>query len=162
MAKLVNTLTQMSVKTLGQMKSTLKESKFLERGVLTPEEFVESGDLLVFKCPTWEWSGGDPDRRVKYLPEDKQFLISTGVPCLTRFDPGDRDNLGIEDEDGWLAVGEIRDESSDEIVDIDGEEVIDDIEGSESSEIPDMDSFSDDNLLEEDPVIFLILFTLIL
>ncbi len=33
---------------------TLKESKFFEKGVLTPEEFVIAGDNLTHKCPTWE------------------------------------------------------------------------------------------------------------
>ena len=32
---------------------TLKQTAFLERGVLTPEEFVKAGDELIFKCPTW-------------------------------------------------------------------------------------------------------------
>jgi ubiquitin-like-conjugating enzyme ATG3 len=31
----------------------LKESKFLESGKLTPEEFVLAGDQLTHKCPTW-------------------------------------------------------------------------------------------------------------
>jgi ubiquitin-like-conjugating enzyme ATG3 len=31
----------------------LKDSKFLEKGVLTPEEFVLAGDQLTYKCPTW-------------------------------------------------------------------------------------------------------------
>ena len=31
----------------------LKDSKFLEKGVLTPEEFVIAGDQLTHKCPTW-------------------------------------------------------------------------------------------------------------
>lgn len=31
----------------------LKDSKFLENGVLTPEEFVMAGDQLTHKCPTW-------------------------------------------------------------------------------------------------------------
>ena len=33
---------------------TLKESKFLEKGVLTPEEFVIAGDNLTHKCNTWK------------------------------------------------------------------------------------------------------------
>jgi len=37
-----------------QMQGTLKESKFLEKGVLTPEEFVLAGDHLCAKCGTWE------------------------------------------------------------------------------------------------------------
>jgi hypothetical protein len=33
----------------------LSTSQFKDKGVLTPEEFVEAGDLLVLKCPTWSW-----------------------------------------------------------------------------------------------------------
>lgn len=33
----------------------LKESSFEDKGLLTPEEFVKAGDLLVYKCPTWRW-----------------------------------------------------------------------------------------------------------
>lgn len=33
----------------------LKDSKFLEKGVLTPEEFVVAGDQLTYKCPTWRY-----------------------------------------------------------------------------------------------------------
>lgn len=33
----------------------LTESLFEEKGILTPEEFVKAGDLLVYKCPTWQW-----------------------------------------------------------------------------------------------------------
>jgi ubiquitin-like-conjugating enzyme ATG3 len=33
----------------------LTESSFEEKGLLTPEEFVKAGDLLVYKCPTWRW-----------------------------------------------------------------------------------------------------------
>ena len=36
------------------MQGTLKDSKFLEKGVLTPEEFVLAGDHLCGKCGTWE------------------------------------------------------------------------------------------------------------
>lgn len=34
----------------------LKDSKFLEKGVLTPEEFVIAGDQLTYKCPTWRYA----------------------------------------------------------------------------------------------------------
>jgi hypothetical protein len=33
----------------------LTESSFESKGLLTPEEFVKAGDLLVYKCPTWRW-----------------------------------------------------------------------------------------------------------
>ncbi len=32
--------------------SELKESKFYEKGVLTPKEFEFAGDFLTQKCPT--------------------------------------------------------------------------------------------------------------
>lgn len=51
---------------------TLKSSAFLERGVLTPEEFVMAGDELVYKCPTWQWESGDPKKAKNFLPSDKQ------------------------------------------------------------------------------------------
>ena len=52
--------------------------------MLTPEEFVAAGDQLVHRCPTWSWAGGDPARRRPYLPADKQFLVTRGVPCRSR------------------------------------------------------------------------------
>jgi ubiquitin-like-conjugating enzyme ATG3 len=63
---------------------TLKSSAFLSRGVLTPEEYVAAGDELVYKCPTWTWESGDPTKRKKHLPADKQFLMTRGVPCPAR------------------------------------------------------------------------------
>jgi ubiquitin-like-conjugating enzyme ATG3 len=60
----------------------------LEKGVLTPEEFVKAGDELVYRCPTWAWegvaTGMDPKKVRDYLPADKQYLITRGVPCQTR------------------------------------------------------------------------------
>jgi len=54
---------------LGQLRAareymypTRTTSAFLEKGVLTPEEYVLAGDELVFKCPTWQWESGDPKK----------------------------------------------------------------------------------------------------
>jgi len=60
------------------------ESRFVEKGMLTPEEFVQAGDQLIFKFPTWQWGSGDPSKSSSHLPKDKQFLITKGVPCRDR------------------------------------------------------------------------------
>mmetsp|Transcript_29009 Transcript_29009/g.67497 ORF Transcript_29009/g.67497 Transcript_29009/m.67497 type:complete len:309 (+) Transcript_29009:152-1078(+) len=60
------------------------ESRFVESGTLTPEEFVSAGDQLTFKFPTWQWAAGDPSRRATYLPQERQYLITRNVPCKDR------------------------------------------------------------------------------
>ena len=107
------------------MNHALVPGQFHEKGVLTPEEFVAAGDLLVFKCPTWSWSGAEEGKERAFLPPDKQFLVTRNVPCTRRaatfeynmddemmvdayggefgqddFDGGDDDGWG----DGWVAT----------------------------------------------------------
>ncbi|KAJ3900956.1 autophagocytosis associated protein [Lentinula edodes] len=62
----------------------LKESKFKEHGRITPEEFVAAGDFLAYKFPVWTWEKGDSSKARDYLPADKQYLVTRGVPCLRR------------------------------------------------------------------------------
>lgn len=38
-----------------RMTAPRSVSAFKEKGVLTPDEFVQAGDNLVAKCPTWAW-----------------------------------------------------------------------------------------------------------
>jgi len=60
------------------------ESKFAEKGILTPQEFVEAGNQLVQMCPTWQWKPASNDKLKRAdLPDDKQFLY-TRVPCHKR------------------------------------------------------------------------------
>ncbi|KAJ8076352.1 E2-like enzyme [Marasmius sp. AFHP31] len=66
------------------LSPVLKESKFKEHGRITPEEFVAAGDFLVYKFPVWTWEKGDASKARDYLPADKQYLITRGVPCLRR------------------------------------------------------------------------------
>jgi len=72
------------MKQADKVKATLTESQFVQEGVLTPEEFVAAGDLLIFKCKTWEWASGDPSRAVPYLPPNKQYLVTKNVRCAQR------------------------------------------------------------------------------
>lgn len=87
----------------------LTTSKFQEKGMLTPEEFVAAGDQLVFKCQTWQWASGDSSMAKKYLPPDKQFLITRNVPSLCRastYAMQDAQESMVEGdgEDGWLST----------------------------------------------------------
>ena len=62
-----------------------KVSKFKEDGTITPEEFIESVDLLILKCPSWSWVSGLEKKQKGYLPRNKQFIIIKGVPCHKRY-----------------------------------------------------------------------------
>ncbi|KAK7005844.1 autophagy-related protein 3 [Favolaschia claudopus] len=81
------------------LSPVLKESKFKEHGRITPgalvvslvidvstfaEEFLAAGDFLAYKFPVWTWEAGDPSKAKDYLPADKQYLVTRGVPCLRR------------------------------------------------------------------------------
>jgi len=72
------------MKSVDKVKPTLTESQFIQEGVLTPEEFVAAGDMLVFKCKTWEWASGEASRAVPYLPPNKQYLVTKNVRCAQR------------------------------------------------------------------------------
>ena len=52
------------------------ESQFLEEGTLTPAEFLQAGEQLCFKFPSWQWEAGNERNRANYLPEGKQYLIT--------------------------------------------------------------------------------------
>ncbi|KAM7542875.1 hypothetical protein Aperf_G00000013141 [Anoplocephala perfoliata] len=97
----------------------LKESKFREEGVITPAEFVAAGDHLVHQCPTWHWASGEPANIRNYLPENKQYLYTKGVPCHKRFNQlfkvkGDENRVleETENDDGWVDAGFIDNDSS--------------------------------------------------
>lgn len=62
----------------------LTESQFLSKGMLTPEEFVIAGDHLIRTSPSWSWESGEPSKIRPYLPPNKQYLVTRGVPSFRR------------------------------------------------------------------------------
>lgn len=94
---------------VSMFSSVNKDSKFEANGTLTPEEFVEAGDQLVYRFPTWQWaSASNKSLQKSYLPANKQFLITKGVPCPSRVRDLDHvlaTTTRIEKEDGWLVAG---------------------------------------------------------
>lgn len=60
------------------------ESNFRKTGEISPEEFVKAGDYLVYKFPTWSWGTCPPQLQKKFLPAEKQFLVTRHVPSYQR------------------------------------------------------------------------------
>jgi len=144
----------------------LSTSKFVEEGVLTPEEFVQAGDLLVYKCPTWTWEAGDPARKVSYLPADKQYLMTKNVPCLARAESllqssGKESTKDIIVDDGeggsdWIAPAFDEDPEAKDIEPDSPKKPKTNLkegeDDEEDGEIPDMENWKEDNIVqEEDP-----------
>ncbi|CDJ52929.1 autophagocytosis associated protein, putative [Eimeria brunetti] len=74
---------------------------------MTPQEFIDAGDLLVFKFPTWQWEPAVGKRVNSWLPPDKQFLVTRGVACHRRVRDIEASlNAEVirarEDAEGWV------------------------------------------------------------
>jgi len=149
-----------------------RTSTFRNTGQITPEEFVLAGDYLVYKFPTWSWAdASSPAKRVSYLPEGKQFLVTRGVPCHRRLNDDFAGDAGHEDElvrdmlsggnaegattadgdDGWLRTGGGRDSAankSEQEARIRDVRTVDESgnlgEQEDEDEIPDMEDDDDD------------------
>ncbi len=87
-------------------------STFRKTGEITPEEFIQAGDYLVYKFPTWSWGSGSKSKRRDFLPPDKQFLVTKHVPSYIRassFEEGEGNDGNfadeVEDEEGWTTTG---------------------------------------------------------
>ncbi|XP_073942276.1 autophagy-related protein 3 [Choristoneura fumiferana] len=175
MQSVINTVKGTALGVAGYLTPVLKESKFQETGVLTPEEFVAAGDHLVHHCPTWQWCKGEESKIRQYLPADKQFLITRNVPCYRRCKQieycEDKEKV-IEDEHdedgGWVDTHhydnagsptveekvcemtlEAADtgDSEDEAKDAGDDD--DDDEDEEDGEAEDMEQFQESGLLDE-------------
>jgi ubiquitin-like-conjugating enzyme ATG3 len=152
------------------MTPKLSKSAFLEKGVLTPEEFVEAGDELVYRCPTWAWEGGEVSKRKSYLPADKQYLITRNVPCQNRVSSMEtalsmQAEAGMDEgDDEWIVSSIIKasDNPEDEfdILDNDGEIIEAPKQvarqaaaGEGDDEYSDMADFDDDDVIQDDAAV---------
>lgn len=129
----------------------LKDSKFLKEGVLTPEEFVIAGDQLTYKCQTWSWQSGLPGKKNANLPDDKQYLITKGVPCTKRIKQlqAQQESKERDLEDGWVETDNPMAKEKTATVDIDEMEVVDaEMVGADEQEeeAVDIDDMADDNV----------------
>ncbi|XP_064544994.1 ubiquitin-like-conjugating enzyme ATG3 [Drosophila montana] len=120
MQSVLNTVKGTALNVAEYLTPVLKESKFRETGVLTPEEFVAAGDHLVHHCPTWQWAAGDDSKTKPYLPKDKQFLITRNVPCYRRCKQmeyvGEETLVEEESGDGgWVETHQLNDDGTNQI-----------------------------------------------
>jgi len=158
MQNIYNSVKSGSLKVAEFLTPVLKESKFQETGVLTPEEFIAAGDHLVHQCPSWQWAVGDEACIKDYLPADKQFLITKNVPCYKRCKQmeyrGEELVLDSDDpEGGWVDThhGQQKDEVESAVAEMTLEDTpAAAVEGDDDDEAVDMDDFVDQGGLEED------------
>ncbi|EDV98017.1 ubiquitin-like-conjugating enzyme ATG3 [Drosophila grimshawi] len=122
MQSVLNTVKGKALNVAEYLTPILKESKFRETGVLTPEDFVAAGDHLVHHCPTWQWAAGDENKTKPYLPKDKQFLITRNVPCYRRCKQmeyvGEETLVEEESGDGgWVETHQLNDDGTNQLDD---------------------------------------------
>lgn len=174
MQSVINTVKGTALGVAEYLTPVLKESKFRETGVLTPEEFVAAGEHLVHHCPTWQWAAGDESKAKPYLPKDKQFLITRNVACSRRCKQMEYvgEEVVVENEggdDGWVETHQLnedgvaeldekvcemtlsgRDDDDDDVQDMDEHmnQQQNDDDDDDDDEAIDMEEFEENGMLE--------------
>lgn len=131
-------------------------SDFTTTGEISPEEFVEAGDYLVYKFPTWQWSSAPDKLKKDFLPPDKQYLITKHVSSYQRAVTylgikSDLDEDEEELEDGWVKSHKINNDTTsrlrtNELEENTGNNAND---NDDANEINDIDELIDENAEEQ-------------
>jgi ubiquitin-like-conjugating enzyme ATG3 len=133
----------------------LKESRFYEKGILTPEEYIQAGDLLITRYPTWSWMPASSLEKTRsYLPKDKQYLVTRSVPAVKRISELDVTVIEKINMDGWTALMDTYEYSEKKYEKLDNiDDILDDIDDSEeiTTEVTDPPSHESDVPDPEDP-----------
>lgn len=130
-------------------------SDFTTTGEISPEEFVEAGDYLVYKFPTWQWSSAPDKLKKDFLPPDKQYLITKHVSSYQRAVTylgikSDLDEDEEELEDGWVKSHKINNDPSRLKTDALGENSGGNTnDNDDTNEINDIDELIDENAEEQ-------------
>ncbi|XP_035768818.1 ubiquitin-like-conjugating enzyme ATG3, partial [Neolamprologus brichardi] len=147
MQNVINTVKGTALGVAELFTPVLKESKFKETGVLTPEEFVAAGDHLVHHCPTWKCA-------VPCYKRCKQMEYSDELEAIIEEDDGDGGwvdtyhNAGVSGVTD--AVQEISlDNNKDKNMNATSAACCDD-EDDEDGEAADMEEYEESGLLETD------------
>jgi len=87
---------QYLLKVAEQYAPVRTESAFSEKGVLTPQEFLDACEMFVSKNKLWQWQGIHtfPSSTVRdILPLNKQFIMLRNIPCRERCDDPQKRNI---------------------------------------------------------------------
>lgn len=91
---------------VSKIKKTPTKSQFTEKGVLTPQEFIEASDKLIYVNPMWEWGKASSKKLMnKDFPEEKQYITAEIKSWRRMKDIVDDDYIEIETfKDGWQGM----------------------------------------------------------
>lgn len=79
------------------------QSQFYEKGILTPQEFIEACDKLIHVNPMWQWGEAMKEsKKNKYLPDKKQFIFAD---IVSRKRLHDDEGIQIVEKDGFSIIG---------------------------------------------------------
>jgi ubiquitin-like-conjugating enzyme ATG3 len=121
--KIKHTLYEKYKEVVVSLTNPISRSEFQDSGKITPQEFVDAGDMLVQKFPAWEWRSG-PTNIQPSLPNNKKFLKLSKVISKNR--PSFEDIISTQ-HDGWEITESLnKDENNNkkniDIIDLDDDE----------------------------------------